>query len=170
MAIVQADLFKLPFRPGSFDRIYSIGVLHHTPDTHAAFQRVCELLKPGGEIAIWVYARRPLQHLFSDLYRRRTRRMDAERLLRLCRRLEPLGRVYRTRAGRYLSPLLPVSTHPRREWRVLDTFDWYSPEYQWKHRWDEVESWFDQAGLVDIRRLPIPIAVVGRQPTVDQAG
>src|SRR5208337_3717658 len=30
--ILQADVFHLPFVPESFDFIYSIGVLHHTPD------------------------------------------------------------------------------------------------------------------------------------------
>lgn len=30
--IVQANLFELPFRNEIFDYIYSIGVLHHTPD------------------------------------------------------------------------------------------------------------------------------------------
>src|ERR1700728_4957892 len=30
--IFQADVFHLPFAPESFDFIYSIGVLHHTPD------------------------------------------------------------------------------------------------------------------------------------------
>ena len=28
---VQADIFKLPFRPDTFDFVYSWGVLHHTP-------------------------------------------------------------------------------------------------------------------------------------------
>src|SRR5437868_9732386 len=37
-AFFQADVFKLPFAPGSFDYIYSLGVLHHTPDCKAAFQ------------------------------------------------------------------------------------------------------------------------------------
>jgi len=35
--VIQADLFKLPFNQASFDIIYSIGVLHHTPETAKPF-------------------------------------------------------------------------------------------------------------------------------------
>src|SRR5204863_1081280 len=35
--LFQADIFALPFRDATFDLAYSIGVLHHTPDTRAAF-------------------------------------------------------------------------------------------------------------------------------------
>ncbi len=164
-AFLQADVFDLPFRPESFDFIYSIGVLHHTPDTRAAFSQLPRLLRPGGRIAIWVYtSERPLGYLSSDLYRRLTTRMDEERLLKLCRIAAPLGRLYRTRFGRYLTPLLPVSHHPDPEWRVLDTFDWYAPKYQWKHDWDEVEGWFREAGLADIRRHEVAVSVSGRRP------
>ena len=166
VAIVQADVFHLPFRPGAFDLIYSLGVLHHTPDTHAAFARLPPLLKPGGTLAVWVYSGEPRERIMwamSDLYRRLTTRLGHERLLRLCRLVEPLGRLYRTRYGRYLSPLLPVSMHPKREWRILDTFDWYAPRYQWKHRWREVEGWYRAAGLVGVRRHPFPVAVSGER-------
>jgi SAM-dependent methyltransferase len=167
VAVIQADVFDLPLRPESFDLIYSIGVLHHTPDTRAAFEQLPRLLRPGGEIAIWVYSRegRLRWHFWlSTQYRRFTHRMSHERLLRWCRRLEPLGRLYRTRYGKYAYPLLPVSTHPKKEWRVLDTFDWYSPRYQWKHTWDEVEGWFRAAGLADVRRQPFEVSVSGRRP------
>lgn len=60
IAICQADLFELPFREESFDLIYSIGVLHHTPDCEKAFRVLPRLLKPGGKIAIWVYG--PMGH------------------------------------------------------------------------------------------------------------
>lgn len=164
-AFLQADVFDLPLRPESFDLIYSIGVLHHTPDTRAAFARLPRLLRPGGRIAIWVYTRRRrLGYLSSDVYRRLTTRMDEERLLRLCKAAVPLGRLYRTRPGRYLAPMLPVSRHPDPEWRVLDTFDWYAPKYQWKHDWPEVEGWFEEAGLEDIRRHQVEISVSGRRP------
>ena len=53
--VVQGDLLRPPFAPGSFDRIYSLGVLDHTPDPRAAFLVLARLLKPGGRIVIWVY-------------------------------------------------------------------------------------------------------------------
>jgi ubiquinone/menaquinone biosynthesis C-methylase UbiE len=164
-AFVQADVFQLPFKPESFDLIYSIGVLHHTPDTRAAFSQLPRLLKADGKIAIWVYTDEYRRlYLVSDLLRKVTSRMDAKRLLSLCKIAVPLGRLYRTRFGRYLMPLLPVSQHPDPEWRVLDTFDWYAPKYQWKHGWEEVEGWFRDAGLLDIERQGVAVSVSGRRP------
>lgn len=164
-AFLQADVFDLPIREESFDLIYSIGVLHHTPDTRAAFASLPRLLRPGGRIAIWVYAdEHRWRYLVADLLRRLTSRMDWRRLLSLCRIAVPLGRLYRTRIGRYLFPLLPVSKHPDPEWRVLDTFDWYAPKYQWKHGWAEVEGWFAEAGLIDVERHRVPVSVAGRRP------
>jgi SAM-dependent methyltransferase len=164
-AFLQADVFELPLREESFDFIYSIGVLHHTPSTRDAFLRLPRLLKPGGRIVIWVYtSEQRIGSAASDFYRRFTSRMDNERLLRLCRAAGPVGAFYRTRFGRYLAPLLPVSQHPEPEWRVLDTFDWYAPKYQWKHDWPEVEGWFREAGLEDISRLEVPVSVAGRRP------
>ncbi len=163
-AFLQADVFNLPLKEGSFDFIYSIGVLHHTPDTHAAFARLPRLLKPGGRIVIWVYtSERKIGYAASDAYRRITTRMSEERLLKLCRAADRLGGFYRTKFGRYLSPLLPVSHHPEPEWRVLDTFDWYAPKYQWKHSWDEVEGWFREANLEDVHRHQVAVSVSGRR-------
>lgn len=45
---VQADLFHLPFRQGVFDFIFSLGVLHHTPDPKGAFLNLTRLLNAAG--------------------------------------------------------------------------------------------------------------------------
>jgi SAM-dependent methyltransferase len=55
--VVQASIDRLPLRPGAFDFGYSIGVLHHTPDPEKAFHQIVPLVRPGGRLFIWVYAR-----------------------------------------------------------------------------------------------------------------
>ena len=50
----QADVFSLPFAPETFDCIYSMGVLHHTPDCEKAVKVLPQYLKPGGTLAVWL--------------------------------------------------------------------------------------------------------------------
>ena len=158
----QADIFNLPFADGTFDVIYSIGVLHHTPDTRRAFLSLTKLLKPGGVIAIWVYSTE-LRKMFGGEMLRLFTPQAAEEIPAqgveggnpaLSRAPDPAPRPGNR-------GLLPTSINPDPEWRWLDTFDWYSPTYQWKHTNEEVEGWFREAGLVDIVRGPVPVSVRG---------
>lgn len=55
--VVQADLYRLPFRDETFDLAYSVGVLHHLPDPRGGFDALVPLVKRGGRIAAWVYGR-----------------------------------------------------------------------------------------------------------------
>lgn len=52
--IVQADIFKLPFKK-TFDYAFSVGVLHHTPDPKKAFLSLASKVKKGGAISAWIY-------------------------------------------------------------------------------------------------------------------
>lgn len=53
--IVQADLLRLPVKPGSCDYAFSVGVLHHLPDPGAGFKALSEVVAPGGAVSVWVY-------------------------------------------------------------------------------------------------------------------
>ena len=48
----ERDAESLPFETGTFDVVYSNGVLHHTPNTRAVVQEILRVLKPGGRIMI----------------------------------------------------------------------------------------------------------------------
>lgn len=50
-----ADAENLPFADATFDIVYAYGVLHHSPDTAAAFREVARVLKPGGTFRGMVY-------------------------------------------------------------------------------------------------------------------
>jgi SAM-dependent methyltransferase len=166
----QADILELPFVENSFDFIYSIGVLDHTPSTREAFLRLCPLLKPGGRIAIWVYSSDPPPPLSSRLLRTVTPRFPSRLLLGLCWLAVPLYYLHRLPViGPYSVRLLYTGMDDRAEWRWLSTFDWYAPRYKWTQSWDEVEGWFREAGLEAIERGSFPVSVRGRRP-VSQAG
>src|SRR5262249_16388279 len=46
--VLQANLFHPPLKEGSFDIVFSIGVLHHTPSTRDALQSIARFAKPNG--------------------------------------------------------------------------------------------------------------------------
>jgi SAM-dependent methyltransferase len=163
--ILQADLFRLPFRPGTFDLIYSLGVLHHTPNCEQAFRQIAPLVRPGGRVCIWVYGYMDAWEFFARQYRRVTTRLPHRLLHALCRLAVPWYHVCRLPGiGRMLWTVLPISLHPRPAWRVLDTFDWYAPRYQSLHTSPEVFHWFRSEGLTDIMLHDTPVAVSGRRP------
>jgi SAM-dependent methyltransferase len=171
--IFRADVFSLPFAPESFDYIYSLGVLHHTPNCEQAFKRLPRLLKPGGTISLWVYSGYNRWYRMSDLYRRITHRLPSRWLHALCHLAVPLYYVHQGLrrlpgvghpASNLLDLALPISRHRNAAVRVLDTFDWYSPNYQSKHTYEEVFRWFESSGLEDLHVMHVPISVRGRRP------
>jgi SAM-dependent methyltransferase len=165
--VIQGDIFRLPFGPRLFDLIYSIGVLHHTPDTKKALASLVPLLADSGQIAIWLYPRWPLpMELYNQLLRAVTTRLRHDILHRLATFVEPVGllklkllsghRWWQRGLGQLLrAATIGVSYHPDREIRICDTFDWFSPPYQWHHTDAEVESWLREFGLVDISNLSV---------------
>lgn len=54
---LTADAENLDFADGSFDLVYSHGVLHHTPETQKAINEVHRVLRPGGRAVVMVYHR-----------------------------------------------------------------------------------------------------------------
>ena len=163
MHVVQADIYALPFAPGTFDLVYSLGVLQHTPDVGRAVSALTAMVKPGGRIALDFYLRR-WQNILEPKYWLRpfTTRMQPDKLFALVRRFAPaLLRVSRLLsrvplAGRFLPRLVPVANYAGMyplndtqlaEWAVLDTFDWLGPQFDQPQTMANVRSWLVSAGL-----------------------
>ena len=162
--ILQADLFHLPFRPETFDIVYSLGVLHHTPDCERAFKTLIRLVRPGGRVCVWVYGYLGAWARVARIYRRMTVRMPPRLLHALCHFAIPWYHVCRLPlVGGLFFTLVPTAEHQKPAWRVLDTFDWYSPQYQSLHTFPEVYRWFTSEGLTDIQLLDSPVALSGRR-------
>ncbi|PIP16337.1 MAG: hypothetical protein COX46_02845 [bacterium (Candidatus Ratteibacteria) CG23_combo_of_CG06-09_8_20_14_all_48_7] len=163
---LQADLFQLPFQPGTFDYIYCLGVLHHTKDPSSGLKKLSIVLKEGGILSFWVYGRvgtpaefkeaipcrwkkfwlplflgLKLREFNSRLLRKVTTNLRPEVLYRISYLSVPLGKL------RFINALLPISDHPNASLRVNDTFDWYAPKIQTHHSRQEILRWCEEAGL-----------------------
>lgn len=177
--IVQANCFDLPFKKQSFDVIYSIGVLHHTPDCKAAFEGALPYLKPGGTIVIWLYnahvwAPGSLLETVNAAWRSITTRLPSRLLYALCllelphyylRKIPGFEQLLHLLLPGFIYHAIPKTNDSERvREHILDTFDWYSPKYQSKHTIQEVFDWFEKAGLNNIRVMQYPVALSGQKP------
>jgi SAM-dependent methyltransferase len=163
--VVRGDLLQPPFAPDSFDHIYSIGVLDHTPNPPRALCALARLLKPGGRIAFWIYRRERLAlEWIMDAHRAVSTRLPLGVLMALCRFSAPIGGLKRrmmqsrsrvvARMGVALNLMtIGVSMHPDPEVRVCDTLDWYAPKFASRHRFEDVARWCAAAGLESVRDL-----------------
>jgi SAM-dependent methyltransferase len=79
--IVQGSALALPFEDGTFDRVYSIGCLHHTGDTPKGVAEVHRVLAPGGRAVVMLYNRQSLRQLAARTHARLSRRRDGDEWL-----------------------------------------------------------------------------------------
>jgi SAM-dependent methyltransferase len=172
---VQADIFKLPFRPSTFDFVYSWGVLHHTPDPPAAFRQLPPLVKPGGKLLVFVYAKYNQPYMaVTEFYRKFTTRIPKRLLLKLSYIAVPLYYIGKLPViGPFITRvLLPISVRPpTHRWRVGNTFDLYSPKYSFAYDHVEVHGWFERAGMDQIRPVAPDsgVSYVAIRPPIDEA-
>jgi SAM-dependent methyltransferase len=160
--IVQADVFAMPLRAGTFDRLFCFGMLQHTPDPARAFAALPWVLRGGGALCADIYKATLFRALLHTKYyvRPLTRRMSPERLYRrvcawvnlmwplasLIRRL-PKGHSLNWRLLVADYSFLGLKGEMLKEWSYLDTFDMLAPRYDRPARIGTVRRWAQQAHL-----------------------
>ncbi|MGE0451712.1 MAG: class I SAM-dependent methyltransferase [Vicinamibacterales bacterium] len=76
--VQEANAEQLPFPDGSFDIVYSHGVLHHTVNTQKAIDEVRRVLAPGGRAIIMLYHSRSWFWWLSKVSRTPVEHADAD--------------------------------------------------------------------------------------------
>jgi SAM-dependent methyltransferase len=161
--VLQADIYELPFPDNSFDKVFCLGVLQHTPDVERSIRALVSKVRPGGEVVVDFY---PVKGWWTRwhakyLLRPLAKRLSHDRLLALIERnvdwlLAAHFLLHRIGAGS-LSRFLPLcdvtNTLPQfpdrsqlREWAILDTFDMFSPEHDHPQRIENVAEMFRKCG------------------------
>jgi SAM-dependent methyltransferase/uncharacterized protein YbaR (Trm112 family) len=160
VAIVQGDIFQLPFR-SPFDFAFSVGVVHHLNDPEAGLRSIAEHVNAGGSLFVWVYGYENnawIRHLVNPLRTRITAHLGRRTLyflsLALAAALHPVLRVAYSRSEtNRLSRVLPY--YPYLHWLSQYTFrhthmvvfDHLVAPTAFYVRRDEFKSWFERAGF-----------------------
>jgi SAM-dependent methyltransferase len=174
--VVQGNVFAPPFKERNFDLVWSNGVIHHTPDAEGAHRSLTSLVKPGGVLYVWVYAKRfnPFRFTKDVLDALRVTKLPEPVLLRVANGFAyvSIGMLRGYQLVRKLPGLEPETTHARRTVRnrtvdelKLTWFDALSPEYDSRHSEAEVIGWFENAGFREIHAIEEPkVGVRGVAP------
>jgi SAM-dependent methyltransferase len=165
--VVQADIYALPFPKEFFPFVYSLGVLQHTPDVARAFAALPPMLTAGeGRLCVDFY-QKSWKSMMQPKYWLRpiTKRIHKVSLFSILQSLVP----YLLALSRLLSHLpvfggvlkrlvpvanydgiLPLTERQHLEWSLLDTFDWFSPEFDNPQTPKTVMRWLEDAGLEQV--------------------
>lgn len=162
LQLAQASIYELPFADQSFDKVFCLGVLQHTPSFQKSVAALIAKAKLGGEIVVDFY---PSKGWYTKIHakyivRPFTKRLPKPLLLRLIRLNVPwmlalfdLLCFFRLGAFTRFIPITDVRLFPhnlsnvqRREWAVMDTFDGLSPTYDNPQRLQNVVRMFTRHG------------------------
>lgn len=166
--IVQADAFSLPFRPGSFDYVYCLGVLQHIHDPPTGFRALAQQPKPGGILLTNVYqAGRPLTVGMLNLIRKISTRLSNENLRRIsvfAGYLEyglfvgPWKVLKSTPFGAALRPFVPtrINEYAKHDLKtaIVDWFDRLSCPVKIHYHREDLLQWYAECGYDEIVVTP----------------
>jgi SAM-dependent methyltransferase/uncharacterized protein YbaR (Trm112 family) len=162
--VIQADLFRLPFAPDTFDIAFSVGVIHHTPEPERCFQELAKRVKPGGRVIAWVYGYENnawIRYAIDPLRTRVTSKLPHRWVYQLSKVpahlvskvsrfvYEPLSRPPFAPIGRrlfYQAYLNALAKLPFEEVHAI-VHDHLTPPIAYYITQEEFRSWFDKSGL-----------------------
>jgi ubiquinone/menaquinone biosynthesis C-methylase UbiE len=162
----ESGVDDMPFADGTLDFAYSLGVLHHVPDTQAALYSVASKLKPGSPFLVYLYYafdNRPfwfrLLWRISDSLRRAVSRLPLSLRLAISQSMAvlvywPLARVaswleYHDR----LPDNWPLAYYRDKSFYVMrtDALDRFGTRLEYRFTQEQIREMLISAGFRDIR-------------------
>ncbi|MDQ3280749.1 MAG: class I SAM-dependent methyltransferase [Acidobacteriota bacterium] len=164
--VIVASVGDLPVEDHSLDFAYSLGVLHHIPDTAAGIRSCAAKLKPGAPLLVYLYYafdNRPLWFrmlwLMSNPIRLFVSRMPHALRYLVSQMLAtvvywPLARFARLceKLGMNVE-LMPLSYYRRRSFYVMrtDVLDRFGTRLEKRFTRDQIATMMHEAGIENIR-------------------
>lgn len=166
-SISQASLLEPPFPKASFDYVFCLGVIQHTPSPEKSIESLWKMVKPGGNMVIDHYT---LTFSFatklSNVYRIFLRKMDPEKAKKVTDKMVDFffpihWAVRKFRPAQMLlsrvSPCLvyfnafpELTKEQHKDWCRLDTFDHTTDYYKHLRSPRSIRKTLKSLGAVDI--------------------
>ena len=172
VSVFEKDLLDDLTDLGTFDFIYSQEVLHHTADPRRSFNNLVQLLRPEGEISIYVYKiKAPLREYADDYVRNIISDMNYEESSRVLDEITEFGRIMAKKGITIEVPKVDIlgieageydlqrfiyhfffkcywnDMFSKEENNVIN-YDWYHPQIASRHSLDEILGWYLENNLV----------------------
>ncbi len=166
--ITQAEVSSIPFPDDSFDFVFSLGVLHHIPDTAQAMIDTVKKLKPGGHFLVYLYYKvEERSFLFrsifflSNILRNIVYRLPGSIKRFACDLLAIfiylpfilLSKVIRAIFGEGAMKKIPLSFYHDKSWNIIrnDALDRFGTPLEQRFNKKEIASMMEASGLKDIK-------------------
>lgn len=171
--ITQAEVSNIPFPDESFDFVFSLGVLHHIPDTLDAMQKTVKKLKPGGYFLVYLYYaidnKGFLFKLFfhlSNFLRGGISILPSTIKSFICDFLAIIiylpfvfiAKVANFVFGKKVLKHIPLSWYHNKTWNVIrnDALDRFGTPLEQRFTKNEIQIMMEKCGLSDIKFSPNP--------------
>ena len=129
--LIQGSATHIPLEENYADTVVCWGVLHHVDNPALAFEELIRILKPGGEILLFIYSdgyqsRENLTKFFNkipsnQLYKRISESSD------LIDKWGEIDDFY----SKIITSNLSLSKKSSRAWQIFQWFDGVTPAYHW---------------------------------------
>jgi SAM-dependent methyltransferase len=165
--VIKTDIDHIPFSDHSFDLVYSLGVLHHIPDTFGAMKKCVEKVKRGGYFIVYLYYNldnrglifRTLFHV-TNTVRKGISKLPAALKRIVCDMIAatvyfPLSRlsaVLRKTGGKKAAKKIPLSYYSDKSFWIMrnDALDRFGTPLEQRFSRKEIVEMMERCGLKDI--------------------
>ena len=165
--IIQADINDMPFADESFDVVFCLGVIQHTPSPEQTIENLYKLVKKGGMLVIDHYTFNKSAWLrLATVYRSKFRKLSSAETIPATKKLvERFLPLHKKAKGKKLFSILlnrisPVISYYdvlpnlneqlQKEWAMLDTHDSLTDWHKHFRNKKEITILLQSLGAVDI--------------------
>lgn len=176
--VIQADVAHLPFKPETFDIVFCLGVIQHTPNPEKTIKHLVDQVAPGGWLVIDHYRNSLSWYLRTAPFARVImKRLQPEKALSYSRQMYYFAKsFYQFSTNRFyrkaLNIVFPVvyfdneipelSDEFKDEWSILDTFDSLTDWHKHRRSVSQIDGFLKRLGLSEITSFEGGNGVVAR--------